>query len=73
MNIVLTKSEQDILLSKITTKEIYEDVIAYLEEKCFPFPFTDKEMNQIAAKARKDAAAGKGTSIDDMRNLYPRV
>lgn len=68
MTFILSDSEKETLLNMIISKDLYYEVINFLEDKLV-FPFSDEEMVQIAEKAKIDAAANKGTSIEEMRDF----
>lgn len=67
---IMTEEEIIELLSEIDTREIYEEVMSFIYRLKYPFPFTDSEMEMIAQKMQKDADAGKGISIEDVRKKY---
>lgn len=72
MNFILSDSEKETLLNMITSKDLYYEVIKFLDDKLL-FPFSDEEMAQIAEKAKIDAAANKGTSIGEMRDIITHL
>lgn len=71
MGTVITKTERDILLEKISSRDIYEQLLDFLEHLNRKQPYiSDEDLKCLSEKARTDISEGKGTSSDDMRKLH---